>query len=80
MTIKFKTDEYNMKEFYHGPFLFRVYPYGRGEWTMSLYQYEYRQITPICREYDYQFAMELTYRPETLTKIRTIISDFISNL
>jgi hypothetical protein len=80
MAIKFKTDEYNTKTFHHGPFLFMVYPYSKGEWTLSLYEYGSRRISSECEEIGYHFTMALSYRPESLNKVRDIISDFISTL
>lgn len=79
--IKFSTDEYRNKSYKFRNYLFNVYPYGRGEWILSLYEYGARERKgcggTIYNEYGFHFIMELSRNPITLDKARKLISEFL---
>jgi hypothetical protein len=77
MKIKFTTDEYRTKYFHHGNYKFHVYPYGRGEWTISLYEYGAKQRQGY-QEIGYHFAMKLGIVPMNINAVREVIIKFIN--
>lgn len=77
MTIKFSTDEYNIKTFISGKYLFRVHPYGRGEWTLSLYEFGCKSIGDNCSELGYHFQLELSTQPLSIKEVREAITKFL---
>lgn len=75
--INFTTDEYRTKYFKHGNYMFHVHPYGKGEWTLSLYEYGVKQRTGY-QQIGFHFVMELSRTPISLNEVRNEINKFIT--
>jgi hypothetical protein len=75
--IKFTTDEYRTKYYTNGNYCFHVYPYGKGEWTLSLYEYGAREIK-YGLQMGFHFVMELGFRPLSIKEVREEIIKFLT--